>query len=198
MSLAVLSGEKLLLAELYVLALPDATPEAQFMLWTCDSFRLCLRELGRNSMWFAVVQPQTTMAVEMIGEITPSGISLASLHEAFVDSEDVLVQMLELFRVQVVERMAQLNEHLAAWDTGGARVALHSLVNISGAVRAYGMSELAKRVGEAVKRDDREQALALAQTLDRECSGVLGQVLAMLAAAKADPAHIWQALLPPA
>lgn len=149
-------------------------------------------------MEFAVVQPHTSVVVKMIGEITPSGISLASLHEAFAESEDVLVQMLELFHVQVVERMAQLDAHLAAWDTGGARVALHSLVNISGAVRAYGMSELAKRVGEAVKRDDREQALALARALGLECSGVLGQVQAMLAAAKANPVHIWQAVLPPA
>lgn len=134
----------------------------------------------------------------MTGEITPSGISLANLHEAFADSEDVLVQMLELFQVQVVERVAQLDAYLAAWDTAGARIALHSLVNISGAVRAYGMGELAKRVGEAVKHDDRTQALALAQTLGRECSGVLGQVRAMLAAAKVNPAHIWQAVLPPA
>lgn len=149
-------------------------------------------------MLIGVVQPQKSMAVEMSGEMAPSGISLASLHEAFADSEDVLVQMLELFQVQVVERVAQLDAHLAAWDTGAARTALHSVVNISGAVRAYGMSDLAKRVGEAVKRDDREQALALARALGRECSGVLGQVQAMLAAAKANPTHIWRAVLPPA
>jgi len=78
----------------------------------------------------------------------------------------------------------------------GARTALHSLVNISGAVRAYAMSELAKAVGEAVKREDRGQALAAAQVLGRECSAVLGQVQAMLNAGQDRPQDIWQAVLP--
>lgn len=134
----------------------------------------------------------------MTGERTPSGISLATLHEAFAESEDVLVQMLELFQVQVVERLAQLDAHLAAWDTEAARTALHSVVNISGAVRAYGMSDLAKRVGEAVKSGDRELALSLAKVLGRECVGVLGQVRVMLAAAKDNPERIWGAVLPTA
>jgi len=116
--------------------------------------------------------------------------------DAFSGSEDVLVQMLGLFQVQAAERMAQLHAHLAAWDEMGARTVLHSLVNISGAVRAYAMSELAKGVGEAVKREDRVQALARAEALGRECSGVLEQVQAMLDAAKARPQDIWNAVLP--
>jgi len=125
-----------------------------------------------------------------------SGINLAGLLDAFSGSEDVLVQMLGLFQVQAAERMAQLHAHLAAWDVMGARTALHSLVNISGAVRAFSMSELAKELGEAVKRDDRAQALATAEILGQECSGVLGQVQAMLDAAKVRPQDIWNTALP--
>lgn len=132
----------------------------------------------------------------MTDESSASGISLSGLHEAFADSEDVLVQMLGLFQVQAVERMAQLNAYLAAWDEMGARTALHSLVNISGAVRAYAMSELAKAVGEAVKCEDRGQALAAAEALGRECSTVLEQVRAMLDASQVRPQDIWLAILP--
>jgi HPt (histidine-containing phosphotransfer) domain-containing protein len=132
----------------------------------------------------------------MAGDSSASGISLSGLHEAFFGSEDVLVQMLGLFQVQAVERMAQLSAHLAAWDVMGARTALHSLVNISGAVRAYAMSDLAKAVGEAVKREDREQALAAAEVLGRECRAVLGQVQAMLDASQVRPQDIWLTILP--
>jgi HPt (histidine-containing phosphotransfer) domain-containing protein len=136
------------------------------------------------------------MAVAMTGENAASGISLAGLLDAFSGSEDVLVQMLGLFQVQAAERMAQLHARLAAWDVAGARTALHSLVNISGAVRAYRMSELAKDVGEAVKRNDRAQALARAEVLGQEGSGVLLQVQAMLDAARVRPQDIWNAALP--
>jgi len=132
----------------------------------------------------------------MTGENSASGISLPSLQEAFSGSEDVLVQMLGLFQVQAVERMAQLNAHLAAWDEMGARTALHSLVNISGAVRAYAMSDLTKAVGEAVKHEDRGQALAAAEVLGQECSVVLGQVQAMLDASQVRPQDIWLTVLP--
>lgn len=132
----------------------------------------------------------------MTGEDSAAGINLASLQEAFVGSEDVLAQMLGLFQVQAVERVAQLNAHLGAWDTMGARTALHSLVNISGAVRAYAMSELAKAVGDAVKRDDREQALAAARALSREAANVLVQVKALLDAAQPNPQDMWNADLP--
>lgn len=132
----------------------------------------------------------------MTGEDSASGINLASLQEAFAGSEDVLAQMLGLFQVQAVERMAQLNAHLGAWDSSGARTALHSLVNISGAVRAYAMSELAKAVGDAVKRDDREQALAAARALGREAETVLAQVKLMLEAGRENPQHMWGAPLP--
>ncbi|MGE4264880.1 MAG: Hpt domain-containing protein [Desulfovibrio sp.] len=132
----------------------------------------------------------------MTDDSTATGISLSGLREAFSGSEDVLVQMLGLFQVQAMERMAQLNAHLAAWDVMAARTALHSLVNISGAVRAYAMSDLAKAVGEAVKREDRGQALAAAEVLGRECSTVLEQVQIMLDASQARPRDIWLAVLP--
>ncbi len=134
----------------------------------------------------------------MTGKSSLVGISLSSLQEAFSGSEDVLVQMLALFQVQAVERMAQLDGHLAAQDEMGARTALHSLVNISGAVRAYGMSDLAKAVGDAVKSQDSSQALAFAAALRRECDWVLLQVGSMLAAAAAAPQDIWTAVLPAA
>lgn len=134
----------------------------------------------------------------MTGENSPAGINMASLQEAFSGSEDVLVQMLALFQVQAVERMAQLDGHLAAQDEMGARTALHSLVNISGAVRAYGMSDLAKAVGDAVKRQDGPQAQALAAALRRECEWVLLQVGGMLAAAASAPQDIWTAVPPAA
>ncbi|MBI5519636.1 MAG: Hpt domain-containing protein [Desulfovibrio sp.] len=125
-----------------------------------------------------------------------SGIDLTSLHEAFEGSEDVLEQMLGLFLVQAAERMAQLDAHLAAWDVMAARAVLHSLINISGAVRAYAMSDLTKSVGDAVKREDRSQALAAARALGREAETVLAQARVLVQAAKAGPAAIWSAALP--
>lgn len=132
----------------------------------------------------------------MMGDESASGINLVNLREAFEGSEDVLVQMLGLFLVQAQERVEQLNAHLGGWDSMGARTALHSLVNISGAVRAYAMSELAKAVGDAVKRDDRGQALAAGRALSREADTVLSQARLLLEAAKDDPRNIWHAPLP--
>ncbi|HWR03971.1 MAG TPA: Hpt domain-containing protein [Humidesulfovibrio sp.] len=132
----------------------------------------------------------------MMGDESASGINLVNLREAFEGSEDVLAQMLGLFLVQAAERVEQLNAHLGGWDSMGARTALHSLVNISGAVRAYAMSELAKAVGDAVKRDDRGQALAAARALSREADTVLSQARILLEAAKDDPRNLWNAPLP--
>jgi HPt (histidine-containing phosphotransfer) domain-containing protein len=132
----------------------------------------------------------------MVGDESASGINLVNLREAFDGSEDVLAQMLSLFIVQAQERVEQLNAHLGGWDTMGARTALHSLVNISGAVRAYAMSELAKAVGDAVKRDDRGQALTAARALSRESDTVLAQVRILLDAVKDDPRNMWNAPLP--
>jgi len=121
----------------------------------------------------------------------PVGINLKNLEEAFVGSEDVLLQMLTLFQVQAAERMQQLGVSLAEWDVLAVRTVLHSLVNISGAVRAYGMSELAKAMGDAIKRDDPARARELAHALAQESVFVLAQVKAMLAAAHADPRGVW-------
>ena len=132
----------------------------------------------------------------MMDESAVSGISLANLREAFEGSEDVLEQMLGLFLVQAQERLEQLDAHLAAWDAMAARTVLHSLVNIAGAVRAYAMSDLAKSVGEAVKREDRAQALAFARALSREAETVLSQARVLVEAAKGGPAAMWRASLP--
>lgn len=125
-----------------------------------------------------------------------SGINLVNLQEAFVGSEDVLVQMLALFQVQARERLQQLGEHLAHWDELAARPVLHSLVNIAGAVRAFGMSDLAKTVGEAIKRGDKATARSAGQSLNREGELVLAQVEVLLAAAKGHPESIWSVALP--
>jgi HPt (histidine-containing phosphotransfer) domain-containing protein len=124
------------------------------------------------------------------------GIDVASLEEAFSGSEEVLAQMLSLFVAQAVERVRQLGQSLAVWDVMGARTVLHSLVNICGAVRAYGLSDLAKAVGDAVKRDDREQANALARELVCESTLVLEQARLLLSAAQADPGGLWRVALP--
>ena len=124
---------------------------------------------------------------------TATGISLANLEEAFAGSEDVLAQMLALFQVQAAERVQQLGRHLGEWDEMGARTVLHSLVNIAGAVRAYGMSDLAKTVGDAVKRGDRVKAQGLARLLVRESVYVLAQVRILLAAAQLGPQELWTA-----
>jgi HPt (histidine-containing phosphotransfer) domain-containing protein len=127
---------------------------------------------------------------------TLSGINLKSLKEAFSGSEEVLGQMLTLFEGQARERLAQLESSLGAWDTAAARGVLHSLVNICGAVRAYSMSEQAKAVGEAIKRDDRAGALRCAEALQREGVYVLTQVGLLLEAAKSAPQNIWDARWP--
>jgi hypothetical protein len=120
-----------------------------------------------------------------------AGINLPSLEEAFAGSEDVLAQMLTLFQVQAAERVQQLGGHLANWDETGARTVLHSLVNIAGAVRAYGMSDLAKSVGEAVKRGNRIKAQAIARNLVHESAYVLAQVRLLLEAAQDGPHKLW-------
>lgn len=124
------------------------------------------------------------------------GINLAGLREAFSGSEEILVQMLGLFEGQARERLGQLSASLSSGDDEAARSVLHSLVNICGAVRAYGMSEQAKAVGEAIKRGDRDAALANAEALKREGAYVLAQVERLLKAAEADPAGLWSASMP--
>ncbi|OIN98408.1 MAG: hypothetical protein AUJ49_13255 [Desulfovibrionaceae bacterium CG1_02_65_16] len=116
---------------------------------------------------------------------------MANLEEAFAGSEDVLTQMLTLFQVQAPERVQQLGVHIGAWDEMAARTVLHSLVNIAGAVRAYGLSNLAKAVGDAVKSDDRAQANELTRDLVRESLLVLAHVRLLLEAAQADPQAMW-------
>jgi|GEM_PF-908116 Hpt domain. len=123
----------------------------------------------------------------------PTGINMASLEEAFSGSEDVLVQMLSLFQTQAAERVGQLGAHLSVWDEMAARTVLHSLVNIAGAVRAYGLSDLSKAVGDAVKRGDKSKAQSLARCLVRESVLVLAQVKQLLEAAGASPESLWTA-----
>jgi len=125
-----------------------------------------------------------------------TGITLASLQDAFSGSEDILQQMLVLFETQARERMAQLRTSLAAWDVMAARECLHSLVNISGAVHAYGMSEQTKAVGEAVKHDDRLMADQLFEALGREADLVLRQTSVLLAALAKDLPSVWNVALP--
>ena len=129
---------------------------------------------------------------------TLSGINLTSLKDAFSGSEEILGQMLTLFDGQARERLAQLEASLNIWDPAGARGVLHSLVNICGAVRAYGMSEHAKAVGEAVKREDRAAAQRYAEVLQREGELVLTQVGMLLDAAQSAPENIWNARWPDA
>lgn len=124
-----------------------------------------------------------------------SGINLANLEEAFEGSEDVLVQMLGLFLDQAAERLSQLERYLAAGDDAGARTVLHSLVNISGAVRAYSLSEHAKTMGEAIKRDDRDAVSAVARELFSEGKLVLTQTGALLEAARMNPQDMWTTVL---
>ena len=125
-----------------------------------------------------------------------TGINLVSLKDAFVGSEDILEQMLGLFETQARERMVQLKAAQAAWDVTAARLCLHSLVNISGAVHAYGMSEQTKALGDAVKNDVRDMAGQLLEALEREVDLVLRQVVVLLAALAKDPASVWDAVLP--
>jgi len=127
----------------------------------------------------------------MNGNNTLVGINLANLEEAFGGSEDVLVQMLTLFQAQAPERVQQLSANLGVWDEMAARTVLHSLVNIAGAVRAYGLSDLAKAVGDAVKSGDRTRANDQAQLLVKESIFVLAQVRQLLEAAQADLENMW-------
>ncbi len=124
------------------------------------------------------------------------GINMAGLEEAFSGSEDVLVQMLALFLPQAQERVRQLRTHLGEWDEMAARAVLHSLVNICGAVRAYGMSDLSKSVGDAIKAGDRTRANEQVRLLVRETLFVIGQVRALLDAAQTDPQSLWTVELP--
>jgi len=125
-----------------------------------------------------------------------TGINLVSLEDAFAGSEDILTQMLGLFETQARERMAQLTAALEAWDVMAARQCLHSLVNISGAVHAYGMSELTQALGDAVKLDQRAMAEMQLQALAREADLVLRQVGVLLGILGRDPASVWGAILP--
>lgn len=125
-----------------------------------------------------------------------TGIDLVSLQDGFSGSEDILAQMLGLFETQARERMVQLTAALEAWDVMAARQCLHSLVNISGAVHAYGMSELTKTLGDAVKLDQRAVAETQLQALRRETDLVLRQVSVLLGILALDPASVWGAILP--
>jgi len=125
-----------------------------------------------------------------------TGINLVSLQDAFSGSEDILQQMLGLFETQARERMAQLRVSLAAWDVMATRQCLHSLVNISGAVHAYGMSEQTKALGDAVKHDDRLMADQLFEALAREADLVLRQTSELLAALAKDLPSVWNVVLP--
>jgi len=125
-----------------------------------------------------------------------AGIDVGSLKEGFSGSEDVLAQMFGLFEPQARERMVQLTAALAVWDTAGARQCLHSLVNISGAVHAYGMSEQAKALGEAVRGDNRGLAAQLLTALGRETELVLRQAAVLRAELAKNPAGVWTVQLP--
>jgi hypothetical protein len=136
----------------------------------------------------------------MDGSCAVMGINLTSLEEAFSGNEDVLTQMLSLFQVQAAERVQQFEVYLTAWDEMSMRTVLHSLVNIAGAVRAFGLSDLAKALGDAVKHGDRDKAQALTRSLVRESAYVLSQVKVLLAAAQMSPGKLWTAdlsALPP-
>jgi len=127
---------------------------------------------------------------------TAPGISLSGLREAFFGSEDILRQMLTLFAAQAGERLGQLQTHLAAGDVAQARVALHSLVNICGAVRAFGMSDRAKELGVSLRAGDLEGARLGSLELLREGELVLRQARMLLAASAANPAGLWSVSLP--
>jgi HPt (histidine-containing phosphotransfer) domain-containing protein len=125
-----------------------------------------------------------------------AGIDLLSLQDAFAGSEDILAQMLGLFETQARERMAQLKAALAAWDVMAMRQCLHSLVNISGAVHAYGMSEKTSALGDAVKHDERVLAGQRLQALESEAGLVLRQTAVLLSVLAKDPASVWAVVLP--
>jgi hypothetical protein len=121
---------------------------------------------------------------------TLSGVNIDALAEAFTQSEDVLSQMLTLFLLQVPERLAEIDSGLNS-DHEIARKALHSMVNIAGAIRAYGLAELAKHVGESLKLGDEALARSQAEDLRREAAYVQVQVRGMLEALAVEPKHLW-------
>lgn len=120
-----------------------------------------------------------------------AGVNMESLADAFAESEDVLCQMLALFSTQAPERLAEVEAGLERNSLENARKALHSLVNIAGAIRAYGLADLAKAVGDCLKRDELEHAEALAATLRQEVEHVLRQVERMRAALAVEPQRLW-------
>jgi HPt (histidine-containing phosphotransfer) domain-containing protein len=124
-----------------------------------------------------------------------TGLNLAALAEGFTGSEDVLAQMLGLFETQARQRLDDLKGALAAKNAEDARKALHSLVNISGAVRAYALAELARMVGEALRREDLPSAQSCALALEAEARLVLRQASVLLAGCR-NPATLWQLTLP--
>lgn len=124
------------------------------------------------------------------------GMNLAALAEGFAGSEDVLAQMLGLFEGQARQRLAELDEALAGGDTATGRKTLHSMVNIAGAVRAFTLADLARRMGEALRSEDITAARVLAATLHAEAALVLRQVAHLLALHSADPAALWTTALP--
>lgn len=118
------------------------------------------------------------------------GVNLDALAEAFTQSEDVLSQMLTLFLLQIPERLAEMDSGLRA-SPEDARKALHSMVNIAGAIRAYGLADLAKAVGESLKRGEDELARSRAEDLRREAAYVQVQVRGMLDALTVEPKSLW-------
>jgi len=190
------AGQKHLRCQPYLLPPGDATGNGAFMVWT-RFFHIplaaVLLAVYDKYVWKNVAGTRWCMEKTFVA----TGINLSNLEEAFAGSEDVLSQMLSLFQVQAAERVQQLSAHLADWDEMGARTVLHSLVNIAGAVRAYGMSDLAKSVGDAVKRGDRAKAQAIARCLVSESVFVLAQVRLLLEAAQQGPRELWTADLSP-
>jgi len=118
------------------------------------------------------------------------GVNLDALAEAFTQSEDVLSQMLTLFLLQIPERLAEMDSGLRK-SPEEARKALHSMVNIAGAIRAYGLADLAKAVGESLKRGEDELARSRAEDLRREAAYVQVQVRGMLDALTVEPKSLW-------
>jgi len=123
------------------------------------------------------------------------GVNLDSLAEAFQGSEEVLGQMLALFVTQAPQRQAEMSAALDKDSPETARRALHSLVNIAGAIRAYGLAELAKVVGECLKNGEVDRAKDLARELADEAERVLRQVEAMRKALEVGPSVLWKSRL---
>jgi HPt (histidine-containing phosphotransfer) domain-containing protein len=103
--------------------------------------------------------------------------------------------MLALFVTQAPQRQAEMAAALAKDSPEEARRALHSLVNIAGAIRAYGLAELAKVVGECLKSGEVDRAKDIAQELAAEAECVLRQVEAMRKALEVGPRVLWDSRL---